>query len=64
MGIVTFSPARRRAVAQAVRSLYCQTSRVHPDINCEDVATVIMYIGERPMTVVAEMSYASKTEIE
>lgn len=46
------------------QSLYCQTSRVHPDIKGEDVATVIMSMGGRPMTVTAEMSYASKTEIE
>jgi predicted dehydrogenase len=45
-------------------SLYCQTSRVHADIQGEDVAIVIMQMGERPMTVVAEMSCASKTEIE
>ncbi|MDZ4721541.1 MAG: Gfo/Idh/MocA family oxidoreductase [Roseiflexaceae bacterium] len=45
-------------------SLYCQTTRVHADIRGEDVATVIMSMGQRPITVVAEMSYASKTEIE
>lgn len=45
-------------------SVYCQTTRVHADIQGEDVATVMMQMGERPMTVVAEMSYASKTEIE
>jgi predicted dehydrogenase len=45
-------------------SLYCQTTRVHADIQGEDVATVLMQMGQRPITVVAEMSYASKTEIE
>lgn len=44
-------------------SLYCQTTRVHPDIKGEDVATVMMHMGER-ISVVCEMSYASRTEIE
>jgi D-apiose dehydrogenase len=46
------------------RSLYATTYRVHPDIKGEDVATVIMMMGEQEMTVVCEMSYASRTEIE
>jgi len=45
------------------RSLYCQTTRVHPDIKGEDVATVMMQMGSN-MNVVCEMSYASRTEIE
>jgi predicted dehydrogenase len=44
-------------------SLYCQTARVHPDIKGEDVATVMMKMGDG-ISVVCEMSYASRTEIE
>jgi D-apiose dehydrogenase len=43
--------------------LYCQTCRVHPDIKGEDVATVMMRMGDG-ITVVCEMSYASRTEHE
>jgi predicted dehydrogenase len=46
------------------RSLYCRTDRVHIDIKGEDVATVLLQMGPRPMSVVCEMSYASRTEIE
>jgi predicted dehydrogenase len=45
------------------KSLYAHTSRVHPDIKGEDVATVMMHMGDG-VTVVCEMSYASHTEIE
>jgi D-apiose dehydrogenase len=38
------------------RSLYCQTRRVHPDIRGEDVATVIMRMGDA--TVTCNMAYA------
>lgn len=41
--------------------LYCETTRVHPDIRGEDVATVMMTMGE-DITVTCEMSYASKRE--
>lgn len=44
-------------------SLYCQIHRIHPDIKGEDVATVMMNMGEN-ITVTCEMSYASRTEIE
>ncbi len=44
-------------------SLYCHTTRVHPDIRGEDVATVMMQMGAG-ISVVCEMSYASRTEIE
>jgi predicted dehydrogenase len=44
-------------------SLYCHTARVHPDIKGEDVATVMMHMGD-DLSVVCEMSYASRTEIE
>ncbi len=44
-------------------SLYCQTHRIHPDIQGEDVATVVLKM-ESGMTVVCEMSYASRTEHE
>lgn len=42
--------------------LYCQTHRVHPDIHGEDVATVMLEMGG--VSVVCEMSYASRTERE
>jgi D-apiose dehydrogenase len=44
-------------------SLYARTHRVHPDIKGEDVATVMMAMGDE-ITVTCEMSYASRTEIE
>ena len=42
-------------------TLYAQTYRVHADIQGEDVATVMMNMGDN-ITVVCEMSYASKRE--
>lgn len=44
-------------------TLYCQTHRIHKEIKGEDVATVMMTMGGG-MTVVCEMSYASRTEHE
>jgi D-apiose dehydrogenase len=49
-------------------SLYCQTHHVHRDlkqqpVRGEDVATVIMTMGQG-ISVLCEMSYASRTEIE
>ena len=44
-------------------SLYCQTRRVDSDIKGEDVATVMMRMGEG-MTVMCDMSYASRFERE
>ncbi len=44
-------------------SVYCQTHRVHRDIMGEDVATVMMKMGDG-ITVVCEISYASRTEHE
>jgi len=41
--------------------LYCQTRRVDPTIKGEDVATVMMEMGEG-VTVTCEMSYASRLE--
>ncbi len=38
------------------QSLYCQTQRVHPDIQGEDVATVTMQMGEA--TVICAMGFA------
>ena len=38
-------------------SLYCQTHRVHTDIKGEDVATVMLRMGEG-VTVLCEMAYA------
>ncbi|MDO8684919.1 MAG: Gfo/Idh/MocA family oxidoreductase [Armatimonadota bacterium] len=43
--------------------LYCQTSRVNPEIKGEDVATVMMEMGDG-VTVTCEMSYASRLEHE
>lgn len=39
-------------------SLYCHTHRVHPDIQGEDVATVLMKMGPHHTTVLCEMAYA------
>ncbi|MHB0859096.1 MAG: Gfo/Idh/MocA family protein [Anaerolineae bacterium] len=44
-------------------SLYCQTARIHQDICGEDVATVMMRMGE-DTTVTCELSYASRLESE
>jgi predicted dehydrogenase len=41
--------------------LYCQTRRVRPGIKGEDVATVVMEMGDR-VTVVCDLSYASRVE--
>lgn len=45
-------------------SVYCQTRRVNPKIQGEDVATVMMSMGDTETTVVCEMSYASRLENE
>jgi predicted dehydrogenase len=45
------------------QSLYCHTTRVHPDIKGEDVATILLET-QSGMSVICEMSYASRTEIE
>jgi D-apiose dehydrogenase len=44
--------------------LFCQTHRVHQDIQGEDVATVTMRMGEAKTTVTCNMSYASRLEHE
>ena len=44
-------------------SLYCRTAQVNPGIKGEDVATVLMEMGEGT-TVTCEMSYASRLEQE
>lgn len=44
-------------------SLYCQIHQITPSIKGEDVATVMMAMGNG-MTVTCEISYASRTEIE
>jgi D-apiose dehydrogenase len=41
----------------AAHSLYCQTTRVHADIKGEDVATVMLRMGD-DVTVLCEMAYA------
>ncbi|MBC7806324.1 MAG: Gfo/Idh/MocA family oxidoreductase [Akkermansiaceae bacterium] len=46
------------------RSVYALTKRVNPKIAGEDVATVIMPMGEAQTAVTVEMSYASRTECE
>lgn len=43
-------------------SLYCRVTRVHPDIRGEDVATVMLAMGE--LTCTCELSYASRLEHE
>lgn len=45
------------------RTLYCRTHRIHREIKGEDVATVMMTM-DNGMTVICEMSYASRTEHE
>lgn len=52
-----------RSLFGEAQTLYCQTTRVHPDIKGEDVATVMMRMPDE-LTVTCEMSYASRTEIE
>jgi predicted dehydrogenase len=42
--------------------VYCQTERVHRDIRGEDVATVVMRMGD--VTCACEISYASRLERE
>ena len=44
-------------------SLYCETRRIHPDIQGEDVATVMMRMTDE-VTVTANMSYASRWEFD
>ncbi len=39
-------------------SIYCQTRRVHQDIQGEDVATVVMRMGQAQTTVLCQMAYA------
>lgn len=43
------------------KSLFCRSTRVHPDIRGEDVATVMLAM-ESGATVTCEMSYASRVE--
>jgi D-apiose dehydrogenase len=45
------------------RELYCQTRRMHPEIQGEDVATVMLRMTSG-LTVTANMSYASKWEFD
>lgn len=46
-----------------VSTLYCTTHRVHSEIKGEDVATTMMTMDDG-MTVVCEMSYATKREYD
>jgi predicted dehydrogenase len=41
--------------------LYCQTHRLHADIKGEDMATVMMKMGDGA-TVICELSYATRRE--
>ena len=43
--------------------LYCQTSRIHPDIRGEDIATVLLRMAGG-VTVDCNLSFASRTERE
>src|SRR5690349_7094274 len=40
-------------------SLYCQTQRIHPDIQGEDVATIVLTMGQAT-SVVCQLAYAGK----
>jgi D-apiose dehydrogenase len=44
-------------------SLYCHIDRINPEIQGEDVATVMLRM-KNGATVICELSYASRTEIE
>lgn len=44
-------------------TLYCHTARIHTDIKGEDVATVMMTMGEG-VTVVCVMSFATRREFD
>ena len=46
------------------KSIYALTKRVNPKIAGEDVATVLMPMGDADTSVTIEMSYASRTEYE
>ncbi|MBC8138640.1 MAG: Gfo/Idh/MocA family oxidoreductase [Fibrella sp.] len=46
------------------QSVYALTKRVNPKIAGEDVATIVMPMGDVRTTVSVEMSYASRTEQE
>lgn len=46
-----------------VSTLFCQTHRIHSEIKGEDVATLMLSM-KSGMTVLCEMSYASRTEHE
>lgn len=48
----------------AAHSVYALTARVNPEIAGEDVATVLMAMGDARTAVTVEMSYASRTEHE
>lgn len=50
-----------RALFGDASHLYCQIHRVHTDIRGEDVATVVMSMGDN-ITVTCDMSYASRRE--
>ena len=45
------------------RTLYCQTRRIHPHIQGEDVATVMLRMAD-DVTLTANMSYASRWEFD
>ncbi|MES2460660.1 MAG: Gfo/Idh/MocA family oxidoreductase [Armatimonadota bacterium] len=46
------------------KSVYARTRRVNPSIRGEDVAIVLMSMGDAQTIVTCEMSYASRTEYE
>lgn len=50
-----------RCLFGAAHSLYCQTRQISPGIKGEDVATVMMRMGD-DISVTCEMSYASPVE--
>jgi len=45
------------------QSVYCLTDRIHPDIRGEDVATILLRMGNE-ISVACNLSFASRTETE
>lgn len=54
-------PFTARYLFGEARTVYCHTTRVHPDIKGEDVATVMMET-RGGATVLCSLSYASRVE--
>ncbi len=50
-----------RCLFGEAKSLYCHTRRITPELKAEDVATVMLEMGDG-VTVICSMSYASRVE--